>query len=230
MASASAKPLYDALLLAHGDLPPKACLRALAHASRRTVALDGAADRLSRMGLWPDFILGDLDSVSTSTLKSAARRRITVLPVKEQKTSDLEKGLRFCQSRGWKRVAVAGILGPRLDHSLNALSIFAKYSALEVTLLTSQSIGRVVHGHTSLSCAVRPGLRLSLMPAPVARGVTLSGVSWPLRGRTLRQDGLVSLSNKAVAPVVSMCQTSGCSIFIVQRSRGQIALACDTTA
>jgi thiamine pyrophosphokinase len=207
-------------------LPSEKCLRALAEASRRTIALDGAADRLGSKGLWPDVILGDLDSISPSTLKSGARRRITVVPVAEQETPDLDKGLRFCQRRGWKRVCIAGFLGPRLDHSLNALGTFAKYDDLELTLVTSQSIGRVVHGHAGLTCTCRPGLRLSLMPAPVARGVTLSGVRWPLRRRTLRQGGLVSLSNEAIARVVTMRQTSGCTIFITQRRRGQISLAC----
>jgi thiamine pyrophosphokinase len=215
---------YDALLVADGSLPSGKSLRVLIDASRRTVALDGAADQLDRKGLRPDIILGDLDSISPSTLKSAARRRITILRVAEQETSDLDKGLRLCQRRAWKRVCIVGFLGPRLDHSLNALGALAKYDNLELTLITSQSIGRVVHGRATLMCTVQPGLRVSLMPAPVARGVTLSGVRWPLRARTLRQGGPVSLSNEAVAPVVTIRQTSGCSIFITQRRRSQVSL------
>ncbi len=224
MSRARASLSYDALLVADGSLPSGKCLRALIDASRRTIALDGAADQLDRKGLRPDIILGDLDSISPSTLKSAARRRITIVRVAEQETPDLDKGLRLCHRRAWKRVCVAGFLGPRLDHSLNALGAFAKFDDLELTLITSQSIGRVVHGPAALTCTVRPGLRLSVMPAPVAHGITLSGVRWRLRARTLRQGGLVSLSNEAIAPVVTMRQTSGCSIFIAQRRRDQISL------
>jgi thiamine pyrophosphokinase len=224
MSRSRASLSYDALLVADGSLPSGRCLRALIDASRRTVALDGAANQLSRRRLRFDIILGDLDSISPSTLKSAARRRITILRVPEQETPDLDKGLRLCQRRRWKRVCIVGFLGPRLDHSLNALGAFAKYDDLELTLVTSQSIGRVVHGRAALMCTVRPGLRLSLMPTPMARGVILSGVRWPLRRRTLRQGGFVSLSNEAIAPVVTMRQASGCSIFIAQRRRDQISL------
>jgi thiamine pyrophosphokinase len=215
---------YDVLVVAHGDLPPKACLKALANASRRLIALDGAADRLIAMGLRPHVILGDLDSISASALKLAPRHGTRIVQIKEQKTSDLGKGLQFCKERNWKRIAVTGFLGNRLDHSLNAFGVLSKFHDLEMTLITSQSIARVLHGHSAFKCAVRPGQQISLMPLPVTRGVTLTGVKWPLHSQTLRQTGLVSLSNKATHTMVTVRQASGCSLFIAQRRRGQIEL------
>lgn len=218
------KQFYDALVVAHGDLPPKACLKALSKASRRVIALDGAADRLIAMGLRPHVILGDLDSISASALKLASRRGTRIVQIKEQKTSDLEKGLQFCKERNWKRIAVAGFLGHRLDHSLNAFGLLSRFRDLEMTLITSQSIARILHGHSALTCAVRSGQQISLMPLPAARGVTLTGVKWPLHSQTLRQTGLVSLSNEATDALVAVRQSSGCSLLIVQRRRGQIEL------
>jgi len=216
------KQFYDALVVAHGDLPSEACLKALSKASRRLIALDGAADRLIAIGLWPHVILGDLDSISASALKSAPRHGTRIVQIKEQKTSDLEKGLRFCKQRDWRCIAVTGFLGNRLDHSLNAFGVLSKFHALEITLITSQSIARVLHGHSAFKCAVRPGQQISLMPLPIARGVALTGVKWPLRSQTLRQTGLVSLSNKATHTMVTVRQASGCSLFIVQRPPRQI--------
>ncbi len=220
--------IYDAFVLANGEPPPKACLRTLCESSRHVVALDGATERLIALRIWPDVILGDLDSISTSTLKQATRRNIKIVRISGQETADLEKGLRFCQRRGWKRIIVSGFIGPRLDHSVNALGVFAKFSKLELTLITSQSIGRVVQGRRVLTCSMQPGLRVSIMPLPEARGVTLTGVKWPLNNRTLKLSGKVSLSNEATSNVVTMRQTSGCSIFILHRRRSQIFLDCDT--
>ncbi|MFH1010823.1 MAG: thiamine diphosphokinase [bacterium] len=219
--------LYDALVVAHGDSPSRACLLALAAASRRVVALDGAANRLLAIGVQPHFILGDLDSISPQALKSASRHRTRIVRLKEQETSDLEKGLRFCVKRGWKQIAFVGFLGPRLDHSLNAFGAFSKFRDLEITLITSQSIGHLLHGRMTLTCRVRPGLRISLMPLPVAKGVTLSGVRWPLRGRTLRQGDSVSLSNEAIEPIVRLRQGSGSSVVITDRRPKQVALECE---
>lgn len=216
--------MYDAFLLAHGDKPTIACLRALVNNSRHVIALNGASEQLIALKLWPDFILGDLDSVSAAMLKSAARHRARVVHIKEQETPDLEKGLHFCKSKRWERIVLAGFLGPRLDHSLNALSAVMAYPEMEITLVTSESIGRVIHGRKTLKCSVKSGLKVSVMPMPVARGVTLSGVKWPLRNKTLKQSGTVSLSNEATESVATMRQNSGCSIFILQRRRGQITL------
>ncbi|MBU1937913.1 thiamine diphosphokinase, partial [bacterium] len=152
------KPIYDAFVLANGNSPPKACVQALCKNSRRVVALDGATERLIAMGIWPDMILGDLDSISASTLKQAQRRNIKIVRVIEQETPDIEKGLQYCQRRGWKRIAVAGFIGPRLDHSINAFGVFTKFPKLELTLITSQSIGRVVQGRRVLTCVAHPGL------------------------------------------------------------------------
>jgi len=224
MSENTKKQLYDALVVAHGDLPPKACLKALSKASRRLIALDGAADRLIAIGLWPHIILGDLDSISASALKSTPRHGVKIVQIKEQQTSDLEKGLQFCKEQNWKHIAVTGFLGHRLDHSLNAFGVLSRFRDLEITLITSQSIARVLHGRVTFKCAMQPGQQISLMPLPVARGVTLIGVKWPLRNQTLRQTGFVSLSNEATQTAVTMRQTSGCGLFIVQRRRGQIEL------
>ena len=222
------KIIYDAFVFANGEPPPKACLRALCKNSRHVVALDGATERLIALGMWPDVIVGDLDSISASTLKQAARRKAKIVRITEQETSDLEKGLQFCQRRGWKQIAVSGFMGPRLDHSVNALGVFAKFPKLELTLITLQSIGRIVQGRRVLTCSVQPGLQISVMPIPEARGVTLTGVKWPLKNRTLTLNGKVSLSNEATTDVVTLRQTSGCSIFITHRHRSQITLDCNT--
>ncbi len=228
MSANTKKIIYDAFVLANGAPPPKACLRALCESSRHVVALDGATERLIAMGIWPDVIVGDLDSISASTLKRATRRNVRIVRVTEQETSDLEKGLRFCQRRGWKRIVVSGFMGPRLDHSINALGVFTKFPKLILTLMTSQSIGRVVQGRRVLTCSMQPGLQMSIMPLPEARGVTLAGVKWPLKNRTLKLSGKISLSNEAISSVVTLRQTSGCSIFITHRRRNQIFLDCNT--
>jgi thiamine pyrophosphokinase len=227
MTKDSHKALYDAVVVADGGLPSGGSLKALAKASRRVIALDGATDRLIVIGLWPHLIVGDLDSISPRALNSARRCQTTIIQLKEQETSDLEKGLRFCRRHRWRRIAVVGFLGSRLDHSLNASGVFLNFSDLEITLITSQSIGRILNGRLTASFPARLRSPISLMPLPVAKGVRLSGVRWPFRRRTLRQGGFVSLSNEAVESVVTVRQTSGCSVFVAERRRGQVFLACE---
>jgi thiamine pyrophosphokinase len=216
------KKTYDVFILAKGTPLSKSCLRALCESSRRVIALDGATERLFSMRIKPDMILGDLDSISASTLKKAQRRNIKIIRVTEQETSDLEKGLRYCQRRGWKRIVVAGFLGPRLDHSANAFGVFSKFPKLELTLITSESIGRIMHGRRTFTCTTKPGLQISIMPIPEARGITLTGVKWPLKNRTLKLSGNVSLSNKATSDTVTLRQTSGTTIITTTRRRSQI--------
>ncbi|MBU1936484.1 hypothetical protein KKG05_03730, partial [bacterium] len=103
-----------------------------------------------------------------------------------------------------------------------AFGVFTKFPKLELTLITSQSIGRVVQGRRVLTCVAHPGLQISIIPLPEARGVTLIGVKWPLKNRTLKLNGKISLSNEATDKSVILRQTSGCTIFITHRHRNQI--------
>ena len=58
---------FDAVICLNGDLPDTAVFEQLA--DRPLIAADGAANLLVAAGIGPEFVVGDLDSVTPQTLE-----------------------------------------------------------------------------------------------------------------------------------------------------------------
>ncbi|MBO5750911.1 MAG: 2-amino-4-hydroxy-6-hydroxymethyldihydropteridine diphosphokinase [Kiritimatiellae bacterium] len=101
------------VILADGDFPKKGgeALRILRSASR-VIACDGAALKFRRhFHRWPEFTIGDLDSVGSN-------RPEQIIFDDDDNTNDLEKALNFCRSNSFADPIVIGASGKREDHTI----------------------------------------------------------------------------------------------------------------
>lgn len=98
------------------------------------IAADGGARHLKRLGLTPDVILGDFDSIDEATdrfYQEAAIERV-VVPTKKNET-DAELAVTRAREHGAKHgiplpdLCVVGALGGRLDHEWGTLLHLAQY-------------------------------------------------------------------------------------------------------
>lgn len=170
------------LICANGEPPSAASLARLRTAHDLCIATDGAADWLLRMGQAPDRVLGDMDSASPDALASLPDG--TVEPTPDQEACDLEKAARWCLARGATAITVVGATGHRFDHTLTTVSILlALHQEADLRVVNGGSVTRACSSHMAVFGS--PGDRLSLTAMAPARGVSLSGVRWPLRGETL---------------------------------------------
>ena len=58
---------YDVVILAAGDFPTNETAIHILRTAKHLIACDGAVEELLRMGIEPEVIVGDGDSVSTAT-------------------------------------------------------------------------------------------------------------------------------------------------------------------
>ncbi len=188
------------LVFANGT-PPSTQLveRYKTHASL-IVAADGGANALAKLNLVPDFIVGDLDS-----LGETARRKLPVarlVPRPDQNHTDLEKTLDFCLEKGATEIYVFGATGARLDHEIANLGILQQFSRkVFIALVDEQFLVRVIRGEATVTC--KPGQLLSLLALQSARGVSVSGVKFPLKNADLDFGGR-AVSNVALGETVSI--------------------------
>ena len=93
------------------------------------------------MGLKPDVIMGDFDSI-TSTTKKYFSAALT-LHVERQDNTDMEKALDFCVDQHLSRVIVAGVTGGRIDMTLGNMSALWIYvGRLELVVAGDGWVGR----------------------------------------------------------------------------------------
>lgn len=153
------------------------------------VAADGGADHALALGRTPDWVIGDLDSITPDARRMIAGDRIH--HVAEQDSTDFAK----CLSRvAAPFVMAVGFAGLRLDHTLAALTTMAAMARPLVLMLTPEDV--VFVAPPRLTLPLMPGTRVSLYPMGPARGVS-AGLEWPIEGIEFAPGGRVGTSNRA---------------------------------
>lgn len=190
----------DAVVVLTGGGPiDRAHLPELAPGTR-VIAADSGVDQAHALGLTVDLVIGDLDSASPEGLARAEAAGATVErhPAAKDAT-DLELALRAALSSSPRRIEVLGGSGGRLDHLLaNALLLAAPaLAAVEVTARMGDARVTVVRRRAEITGPLGDLVSLCALHGP-ARGVTVSGLLFPLDGETLFPGSTRGVSNELV--------------------------------
>ena len=87
-----------------------------------SIAVDGGFLSFRQADLLPNLLIGDLDSLSETELKSIKYANFQVLQISDQNTTDFEKALNWVsQNMKTKHLIVLGGLGKRSDHMITNL-------------------------------------------------------------------------------------------------------------
>jgi len=185
------------LLLLNGELREPAAVKALARRADSILCADGGARHAKSLGVVPDCVVGDMDSVPDGLPRKW--RKTAFLCDFDENRSDLDKTLDVAAASGARRVWIAGALGGGLDHELvNLAALEARGGEFEIVLIGGGAARLLGPGRHVLD--VRRGERFSLVAAPRAR-VALTGARYPLRGEVLAR-GSRGLGNRAEGRVV----------------------------
>ncbi len=163
------------VILADGDFPHHAVpLDALRHAAT-IVCCDGAVEKLVRHGKQPDYIVGDMDSLSAALQQQFAA---IIHPSAEQETNDLTKAVQFCAGKGCDAVTILGATGDREDHSIANIALLADYAALlQAEMITDHGVFTPVTESTSFESY--PGEKISIFCLTPTTQVIAEGLKYP---------------------------------------------------
>jgi len=166
------------VILANGNFPvhPEA-LQVLRNADR-VVCCDGAADGLLAFGRDPDFIIGDLDSVSVEVRERFSDR---VIPVEEQDTNDLSKAFYFCQFRGWDNIVILGATGKREDHTLGNIALLSDFAQQAFVRMLTDT-GEFIYIDSTQTIPSFPGQAVSFFEVQPDTRLKTTGLEYPLDG------------------------------------------------
>jgi len=183
------------------------------------VAADGGADRALGLGVVPQAVIGDLDSVSARARESL----VDVLhPITEQMTTDFDKALRSIRA---PFVLALGATGGRMDHELAVLSVLVAHAArsnpMPCLLLTPEDVIFAVPPQIRLN--LRAGDRLSLFPMMPVSGCS-TGLRWPIDGIAFAPDGMIGTSNEVAEGPVQLRLDGPGMLAILPRGRLDAAL------
>jgi len=129
---------FKTIILANGNFPTHKIPLEFLRRAEHIICCDGASESLLNEGFKPDYIIGDLDSVSEDIKKRFAS---ILIYQAEQESNDLTKAVRFCVEKKFTEITILGATGKREDHTLGNLSLLINYAEItNIQLLTDYGV------------------------------------------------------------------------------------------
>lgn len=159
------------------------------------VACDGAARDALEMGLMPQAVMGDMDSLDGETRARLDPAIIHEIP--DQDTTDFDKALRSIEA---PLILGVGFMGLRLDHELACYNALVRHPGVRCILVGEHDICFHLPAAATLALDVPVGSRVSLFPMAELH-MTVTGLRWSFDKLRLAPWARVGTSNEAVGLV-----------------------------
>jgi thiamine pyrophosphokinase len=181
------------------------------------IAADGGLRHTQALGLTPDVILGDFDSLGY--VPDCA----SVFPVEKDDT-DAMLAIRRGLSMGCREFLLYGALdGDRLDHTLaniQALHFLVKEHCTGYLVGDRNIITVLPAGQTLVFPETANGIVSAFCFGAPAKGVCLEGLQYPLENGVLTSDFPLGVSNHFQGRQAKIALASGCLTLLWDRSCG----------
>ena len=187
------------VIFANGVLNQLPELDKLIGQAELVIAADGGANHCDQLGITPDILLGDFDSIDPAVLTTYQDKGVVIKRHPPQKdATDLELALDLAVARGGQTIWLLGVLGGRWDMSLANIMLAgsAKYQGQNILLAGQDCIMQILHAGSSHTITGQPDQKVSLLALQGdVRGVTLTGFAYPLTQQTIVFGSSLGVSN-----------------------------------
>lgn len=178
------------VILADGNFPVhRIPLRYLMEATH-IICCDGSAESLIAIGLEPEAIIGDLDSLDAGIAERYADR---LHKESEQDTNDLTKAVRWCINKRYKDIVILGATGKREDHTIGNISLLAEYAG-ETNVIMVTDTGTFTPLLKSSVVRSFPGQQISVFSVNPETEITSGGLKYRLKNLKLKNWWVATLN------------------------------------
>lgn len=171
----------------------------------QVIAIDHGVDGLIAIGVMPDYLLGDFDSLNPQNKTVVQQHGAIILPFNPHKDeTDTQLGLTLANQLALESVdkdkifVLLGTTGRRIDHSLaNLHLLFAPHQATEIEVIDRHNRMRPMVGPVTLSVEASNYTYVSVLPiSGKIEGLTLTGFEYPLTEATVERERSLTVSNR----------------------------------
>ena len=199
------------IIFAGGELSLPANFEDIFNESTCIVCADSGFDSAARLGVMPDVIIGDMDSVERNLPDGVKQIKLNC----EKDDTDTEACINYLIKQGCKEIVLLCALGGRKDHELAniMLTVYAAKQGVKLTLKSGDTEVFAITDFAQISGEI--GDWLSLIPVlDDAEGVTLSGLKYPLENACLKAGKTVGISNEFICKKATVSVEKGIIIAI----------------
>jgi len=202
------------IILANGKPPHKSVITFFKKNGFETlICADGGANTALRMNLTPEFIVGDLDSISKEAIEKF-KKTSEIIQYKRQNDTDVEKCLKYAIKNKFDEALLIGVTGDRLDHTFCNLGIVLKFfSKIKLSVLAENSFLKAYTGDVHLK--TQKGEIISLYGFSNKTKITSKGLKYPLKNVSLPFGEKESTSNASTSNSIQLKIKNGI-IFVIR--------------
>lgn len=202
------------IIIANGKSPTNKVVDYFCNKSFNTIiCADGGANSAKKLGIIPDYIIGDLDSIDKSVLKYF-HNKSRIIQIKRQNDTDVEKCLKFAIKNKFSEVILLGVTGDRLDHTICNLGIIIKFfNKIKMLLVAENSFLIPINSETTIKSKI--GETISLYAFNALTRITSSGLKYKLIETQLPFGVRESTSNVSTSSQVKLKVKNGI-VFVIR--------------
>lgn len=162
------------------------------------ICADGGARHLYKVNIMPNYILGDLDSLSSEIIDfyKHSKVKFTQFPSRKNET-DAELCINLANDLNVNEIHIIGALGGRIDHTIANINLmyYIKQLGINSTIQTPDEDIFLVSNETFIINGNK-GDTVSIIPIKGdAKGVTLEYLEYPLNNFEMKYGTPIGISN-----------------------------------
>ena len=184
--------------------------------SDMVIAADGGYDNAEKYGIKCDLLIGDLDSIEKIPEGIETIRH----PVMKDET-DMYLAYLEGKRRGYTHFEIHGGTGGRIDHTYANFSLLSAIrNSGDSAILCDTGWYATVIKNESATFGGNVGEHLSIFAfGGVARGISLSGLLYPLTNGELSPDSQLGISNSFAGSEATVTVENGSLLVIIEKTK-----------
>ncbi len=205
-------------IISNGDITDYEYSKGAINKGAYIICADGGARHAYNMGIKPDLIIGDLDSLNKQFVSYYQKQGVELIkhPKDKDKTDThlcVLKAMEFS-----KDIVLLGALGSRFDHSFANISLLKLGIKHGIRIYIDDYHNQVHLLSESIKLQGEPGDTFSLLPlSNKVGGLTVSGAKYLLKNAEIKLSDTYGISNVFINKEVDIKIKNGLLIVIKSR-------------
>ena len=165
------------------------------------ICADSGASHVRAIGVIPQVIIGDMDSLTPEMLDYFRERgsKIIIYPETKDET-DTQLALEYAVGMAPDEIYLFGAIGTRIDHTIANVSLLVSgvKKGIHIKLIDEWCEAFIVSRENVIEGEI--GQTVSLLPlSDVVKGITLDGFEFPLKNGVMEMGTPYGISNRLTA-------------------------------
>lgn len=202
------------IIFANGELPNVEKASALIKQDDFIICADGGTHHALTLGLIPNLIIGDMDSLPPSFQISTFNGEVLQFP-RDKNETDLELAISHAITLNPSEILIIAALGGRIDQTLANIALLAHFQLATFNLKLTDGLEEILLCKDQVEINGRSGDIISLIPwQGNVEGVTTQNLKWKLNNEILFFDKTRGISNEMISDTAIISIKKGLLLIV----------------